>query len=130
MMRQLLVFGIKTFKITIPDDARVTFGPWSPPRKDNPDRYSDDSKKGTLRIYKGSERSGNVLAVFTHVTGFRDLSIAYAEEVAREEGAVIWKDDQNGYQREEKVTRQREWLEPEVPMLSPPAERVKGKRRA
>jgi len=29
-MRQLLVFGEKTFKIEVPDDAKITYGPWSP----------------------------------------------------------------------------------------------------
>lgn len=110
-MRQLLVFGAKTFKITIPDDARVTFGPWSPPNPKNPDRFDQESRKGTLRVYRGSEKTGCALAVFSNVAGFRDLSIGYAEEVAREEGAVIWKDDERGYTREEKVKREREWVE-------------------
>jgi hypothetical protein len=33
-MKELLVFGERTFKIKVPDDAAITFGPWSPPRKD------------------------------------------------------------------------------------------------
>lgn len=117
-MRQLLVLGPKTFKITIPDDAKVTFGPWSPPvKRERGGRSWDEpsDKQGTLRIYSGkSEKTGNILAVFAGVHGFRDLTLGYAEEVAREEGATIWKDDEKGYMREDKVKRTKDWVEAEA----------------
>lgn len=119
--KQLLVFGEKTFKITIPADAKVTFGPWSPPNAKGD--FNRESLKGTLRIYKGSK--DNILACFSGVAGFRDLTMPYAEEVAKEEGAVIWKDDKDGYQREEKVSRRAEWVPDDVVALAPPK---KGKR--
>jgi hypothetical protein len=111
-MRELLVFGSKTFKITIPDDAKVTFGPFSPPNANTKgsDWMASPKAQGTLRIYQGNK--DNIIAVFSGVTGFRDLSLEYAEEVAKEEGATIWKSDRDGYQREEKVSRSREWIEP------------------
>jgi len=34
--------------------------------------------------------------------------------VAREEGAVLWKDDEKGYVREEKVQRSKQWIEPKA----------------
>lgn len=108
--KQLLVFGEKTFKIEVPADAKITFAPFSPPTKDRHDWMSSGRAVGTLRIYKGSKE--NILAVFSGVTGFRDLSINYAEEVAREEGAAIWKSDNDGYYREEKVTRAADWIDP------------------
>lgn len=111
MPKQLLVFGEKTFKITVPDDAKITFGPWSPPSAGKEAYHSPEGKRGTLRIYKGTEK--NVLAVFSGVTGFRDLTLEYSEEVAKEEGATIWKSDQNGYEREEKRSLRKEWVEPE-----------------
>lgn len=119
-MRQLLVFGYKTFKITIPDDAKITFGPWSPPRKNKAGDWEfnreSTERGGTLRIYAGkSEKLGNLIACFSNVTSFRDLMLGYAEEVAREEGATIWKDDETGYVREEKVKREKDWVEPKVP---------------
>lgn len=117
-MRQLLVFGSKTFKITVPDDARITFGPWSPPNAKQRDNFDSDGKKGTLRIYKGAAKDSNILACFAHVSGFRDLSLSYMEEVAKEEGATVWKDDEQGYVREEKVKRSREWIEPPRPALT------------
>ena len=127
MSKQLLVFGEKTFKITVPSNAQITFGPWSPPTKGNfgGDR---DTLKGTLRVYQGSK--ANIIACFTGVSGFRDLSMNYAEQIAKEEGAVIWKDDKDGYQREEKVKRAQEWvINPETPALPAPQETVKRKRK-
>lgn len=110
-LRELLVFGEKTFKITVPDDAKVTFGPFSPPSgRGKQDWYGSGRAEGTLRIYKGSKE--NVVAVFAGVRGFRDLSLDYAEEVAKEEGATIWKSDRHGYEREEKFKRTSEWVEP------------------
>ncbi len=112
-MKTLLVFGRKTFKITVPDDAKVTFGPWSPPNAESKYSPSDKSMEGTLRIYSGQGKATeNILAVFAGVSGFRDVSLEYAEEVAKEEGATIWKSDRNGYSREEKASRTTEWVEP------------------
>lgn len=108
--RELLVFGDKTFRIKVPEDAKVTFAPFSPPSRDRGFSGSPERAVGTLRIYKGTEK--NILACFSGVTGFRDMGLEYAEEVAREEGAVIWKSDKDGYQREEKVQRASDWIEP------------------
>lgn len=109
-MKELLVFGEKTFKIKVPDDAKITFGPFSPPTKDRNDWMASGRALGTLRIYKGSK--DNIIGVFSGVKGFRDLSMEYEEEVAREEGAIIWKSDKDGYKREEKVQRHSDWVEP------------------
>lgn len=117
--KQLLVFGETTFKITIPADAKITFGPWSPPVKGFDGNR--ESLKGTLRIYKGTK--DNIIGCFSGVTGFRDLTMEYAEQVAKEEGAVIWKSDKDGYQREEKVKRSEEWKPGPVALAAP-----KGKK--
>jgi len=108
MARELLVFGDKVFKISIPDDSKVTFGPWSPPSP-NSKYTSDKTLVGTLRVYKGSKTTENILAVFSGVTGFRELSLEYSEQIAKEEGATIWKSDNNGYSRQENVSRSYEW---------------------
>jgi hypothetical protein len=114
-MKELLVFGSKTFKIEVPDDAKVTFGPWSPPTGEGKySQVSDKALNGTLRVYESSKQGASVLAVFSGVTGYRDLSLGYAEEVAREEGAVIWKSDKDGYKREEKVKRATDWHVPTI----------------
>jgi hypothetical protein len=119
LVKQLLVFGVKTFKVTVPDNAKITFGPWSPPTSEAKYGGSEKALIGTLRIYQGTKASDNILAVFSGVTGFRDLSLPYAEEVAKEEGATIWKSDQNGYEREEKVKQSRQWVEPQLPEGAP-----------
>lgn len=109
-MRTLLVMGDKTFKIVIPDDAKITFGPWAPPKKGA--EYSVERNLhagGTLRIY---DKDKNVIALFCQVTSYRDLSLQYSEQVAKEEGAVIWKSDQNGYEREDKRQSRKEWVDP------------------
>jgi hypothetical protein len=109
--RELLVFGDKTMRIGIPENADITFGPFSPPMGENKYGRSAEDKRGTLRVYTKKGNGKYLLAVFSGVKGFRDLSqIDYSEEVAREEGAVIWNSDRNGYQREEKVKRSSEWV--------------------
>lgn len=118
MGRELLVFGQKTFKIRVPDDSRITFGPWSPPSVGEKTSYgaTERALAGTLRVYQGKTKtSEDVIAVFSGVTGFRDLSLGYAEEVAREEGATIWKDDEEGYVRESKVSKKKTWVTPQIP---------------
>ncbi len=113
MSRQLLVTGQKTFRITIPDESRVTFGPWSPGAKES--NYGDSALKGTLRIYEKGEKS-SILAVFSGVTSFRDLNaLGYAEQVVIEEGSTVWKDDEKGYVRESKVSQTNEWIAPVLP---------------
>jgi hypothetical protein len=114
----LLVQGTKTFRVSIPDDAKVTFGPWSPPTGES--RYSPDGKSlsGTLRVYQGSKTKAteSILAVFTDVRSFRDLSsIDYEEQVIIEKGSTIWESDRDGYKREEAVKRSAKWeAEPEL----------------
>ena len=102
MTRTLLVEGKKTFRINIPDDARVTFGPFSPPTGEGKAYGNEKALAGTLRIYShGTKATETVLAVFTDVRGFRDLSaVEYEERVATEEVRTVWKSDQNGYKSE------------------------------
>jgi hypothetical protein len=110
MSRQILVTGEKTFRITIPDEAKLTFGPWSPPsNKESSYDRSGRALSGTLRVYENSKASASVLAVFSGVSSYRDLSVAYEEKILVEEGSTIWKNDKNGYSREEKVSSQSEW---------------------
>lgn len=122
MPRTLLVTGPKNFKVTIPDGAKVTFGPWAPPGKKG--EWSEPKAAGTLRVYIGSEK--NIIGCFSPVYSFRDLSnIGYAEEIAREEGAVMWKDDEKGYIREDKIKREKVWVEAQA--LPPgPTKKKKG----
>lgn len=108
-MRTILVFGEKTFKLEVPDEAKITFGPWSP--GSNSKYGGEASQKGTLRVYESSSDKSNLLGVFSGVTGYRDEHLNYSEQIAREEGAILWKSDKDGYSREEKVQRQEEWTQ-------------------
>ena len=96
----------KQFKVTVPDESTITFGPFSPPTKNG---YSDGSAKGTIRVYQGSSKT-NIIACFSGIISFRDLSLGYSEQIAKEEGAVIWKDDKDGYVREEKLNIKKDWI--------------------
>lgn len=111
-MRQLLVAGEKTFRISVKDDAKITFGPWAPQQKKSGHEafMENNSRGGTLRIYDGV----NIIAVFSGVTSYRDMAIDYSEMVVKEEGATIWKSDHNGYERENKVSSKKEWIEPKL----------------
>lgn len=81
MTRMLEVWGDRDFTVSVPDDARVTFGPFSPPAAGAGWKGGSGSglSRGTLRIYKGAKTTENVMAVFSGVEGFRDLSLGYAE---------------------------------------------------
>lgn len=116
----------KKFKITVPDDVKITFGPWSPPSTGKGYRYETD-KVGTLRIYHKTK--DNIIAMFAHVASFRDLSIGFAEEVAKEEGATIWKDDEKGYVRTHSQSVQKEWVEEPKQLEVEVASSKKGKRK-
>ncbi len=61
-------------------------------------------------MYESKTTGASVLAVFSGVTGYRDMSIEYDEMVAREEGAILWNSDRDGYKREEKVKRSTTWM--------------------
>ena len=122
--KRLLVFGEKTFRITVPDGCRVTSGPWSPPS--NKGYSSDRAMAGTLRIYRGSQSAGNIIAVFSGVTGFREDSLDYEEQVAKEEGAAIWKSDRNGYKREGSRKVEYEWTDPAKQLIAPAGEESQG----
>lgn len=81
--RQILVEkSDRAFIITVPEDAKTTFGPWVPPGMRSKDRSpfvgsSPADAMGTLRVYGRTEK--HILGVFSGVTGFRDLSLGYWE---------------------------------------------------
>ena len=82
MTRKHIVWGEKDFTIEIPDDAKVTFGPFSPPTSASTKAATygvAGSRSGTLRIYKGTKTTENVMAVFAGVDGFREDDMEYEE---------------------------------------------------
>ena len=119
MSRTLLVEGKKTFRIVIPDEAKVTFGPWSPGGDKNRYDGNEVGRNGTLRVYADKSTSASILGVWSGVISFREETLGYEEQIAREEGAVIWKSDKDGYKREEKVSRAVDWNDPLNPKALP-----------
>ena len=128
-MRTLLVQADKLFRINIPDDAKITFGPWSPSRNKGEIDYGDRYGKatGTLRIYQGTK--DNIIGCFSGVTSFRDMSMDYQEKIAVEEGDSIWKSDNDGYKRESRVQRREEWAAPERQLNPAPTRRASKRRK-
>lgn len=115
--KELLVFGASnTYKITIPAEAKVTFGPFSPPTKFGGGGYSD-TKAGTLRIYDRSKE--RMLAVFSGVTGFRDLSIKYEELTIGGAGEEIWEEEELVFSKPPFTI---------APPFAPPSKPKKGKK--
>lgn len=108
----------KIFRLTIPEGARVTFGPWSPPTTETKAYGGDKALSGTLRVYSpGTKTTENILGVWSGVEGFRDEGIGYAEMVEQVVGSVVWNDSKDGYVREEKVNRTRDWDENPLPAI-------------
>lgn len=106
----------KEFKIHIPEDSRTTFGPWSPPSSKERDYGNNRALSGTLRVYQGkSKTSENIIAVFSGVASFRDVThIEYEEKVAEQVGATMWQSDRTGYKRTERVVNADSWTTPQL----------------
>ena len=67
--------GKQAFHLTIPTEAKITYGPWSPPSMRN--MYGGPGQAaGTLRVYKTEK---NILGIFPGVTEFRDLCLELVE---------------------------------------------------
>lgn len=101
MARTILVEGKKVMRVTIPDDARITL--------------TEKAMTGTLRIYKGGTTKAyeTTLAVFSGVSGFRDLSVVdVSERVATEEVRTVWKSDANDYSQEVVGSVGVAWVDP------------------
>ena len=84
-----------TFRIRVPADHKVTFGPLAPSEKGYSSRL-------TLRIYEAENKQR---AVFTDVKGFRDLSLEMERLVKTEEGAMTWKIEADGSTVEHKAVK-------------------------
>jgi hypothetical protein len=68
----LIERGTEKLKITVPSSWKVTFGPIVPGKSDNRRGYGAYEAPNCLRFYESNDKQR---AIFTGVTGFRDLSI-------------------------------------------------------
>lgn len=95
--------GLGRIKLTIPANAKVTFGAFAPGSKGS---YGDLS--ATLRIYVGTQN--NQIAVIRNVISFRDLSLAYEEEKVRKNGESTWHKSEHGSDYSESEIIDKEWV--------------------
>lgn len=107
-MRILLIKDSEgEFKVEVPDEVGITFGP-DIPYEDKQSAYG--RKSYSLRIYSDSNKKG-LLAVFAEVKWFRDLSIKHSRLIIREEGKSMWKSDEHGYEMTQSNKRSSEFVE-------------------
>jgi hypothetical protein len=94
----------KNVRLNVPDGGRVSLGFVTIPTPEGvkPLHWSD---RPYFKAFQIHDKDGNSLCCMQNVSSYRDMTINYAEEVVREEGASIWKSDNNGYEREEKLRR-------------------------
>jgi len=95
------------FKVTIPSDARLTFGPNVPYAKGQQVNYSQGY---ALRIYRGPKKSEDLMAVFSSVEWFREETLDVSRLVVREAGKAVWKSNEKGYSVQEAVHRDETWV--------------------
>lgn len=100
----------KKFKVTIPTNWKVTFGPWAPPSAKNNDRYgpSREQLAGTLRIYEGT----SIRACYTPVVSFysMDLDMKHLQTITK--GDLTWVEDSEGNsEHNQKVLVEKNWIE-------------------
>lgn len=105
MSKTLIVEGKTTFKITLPDEAKITFGPWSPGATKND--YGQST--GTLRVYENAKTGANILGVWSGVTSFRTETIEYDKLVVIQKGSTVWESSKGGYKVEEAVKTNEVW---------------------
>lgn len=94
-------------RISIPSGARVTFGPTIPFERKSA-TYNPNPGGYSLRVYENS-KNDSLIAVFSGVKGFRDISIPHAKLVIREAGKSVWKSDEEGYKVEQEVKNSQHW---------------------
>jgi hypothetical protein len=98
------------YRVTIPPGARVTFGPTIPYQKKN-EGYSSERHDGySLRVYE-SAKNDSLIAVFSGVSSFRDISMPHAKLIVREAGKQVWKSDEEGYKVETEVRAEKSFEE-------------------
>lgn len=110
-VRVLSVYTVEgELEVTLPVDAKLTFGPTIPYAKKDRSGYSVPTPDYSLRIYKGSAKD-NLIAVFAGVYSFRDRTIPVRKLVVREAGKSIWKSDEDGWSAETEVKKDKKYVQ-------------------
>lgn len=101
---QLIKGDDSELRIEIPKTARVTFGPSVPYTPKN--GFGQHQGSGySLRVYEDTTQN-SLVAVFSNIVSFRDLTIPCFKAIVKESGQTLWKSDEEGYQVETKVKKE------------------------
>ena len=96
-------------RVTVPGNARLTFGPTIPFESTRGNGYNGQPHRGySLRVYATS-KNDSLIAVFAGVESFRDITIQVEKLIVRESGKTVWKSDETGFKVEEEVKREKSW---------------------
>lgn len=91
------------FRVTVPDEAKCTFGPAVPFQPKGGYNIAD-ARGYSLRVYENGSKE-NPIAVFTGVNQYRLESIKVERRVLHEEGTTVWKSDEEGVRVETQKKR-------------------------
>jgi hypothetical protein len=129
MSRVLLVKTEREeFRITIPDTAKVTFGPFSPPSKTSGYDHNPSKAEGTLRVYNRTK--DNIIFCYTGVLSFRDTMVEFSKKITTEEVSTLWQSDDGTYRREESGKKHTQWVDPDAfatALPPPPTRKARAK---
>lgn len=103
--------GGERLRITIPEGAKVTFGPLVPSggRKSPYHTSPEDSGGTALRIYSGTSKEDQ-LACFRNVRNFRDASLVVEKEVVDEKAEAEVVRDADGTRVQNREERIKKWV--------------------
>lgn len=111
--------GGKQLKMTVPTEAKVTFGPAF--RDSKSKEYSGD-REYALRVYEGATEKTPLLLCLTGVRSVRNTDVEFLELVISESGKKLWKTDKGGYKVEEAVKRDEKWIDTKALNAKPTGE--------
>lgn len=97
------------FKLDIPDDSSLTFGP-NAPYAAKSTNYASSKDGWSLRIYEGAAKS-KLLACMTNVKWFRETSIKVSRVVEKIVAETVYKDDDGNYESHHTVVKSKQLLE-------------------
>lgn len=100
----------KEMKVTIPNGARVTFGPTAPYQRKPGGWGEGGGNSWSVRVY-ASKANDSLLAVFSGVAEFRPIDMPCSKLVIKEAGKSLWKSDETGYEVQESVERKSEFVD-------------------
>ena len=86
-----------TFELTVPSEAKVTFGPSVPgatrqggnARGGIPFTSAPNRMEYALRVYDGPTEKSGLLAIYTGVHGFRDQTVRFLRTTSHQSGVMI-----------------------------------------